>query len=124
MIDHISIPVRDLRAAQGFYKKVLAPVGLTQLVAREKTIGFGKKYPEFWLNARPDMPGAADDNGYHICLRVRTEKAVSRFHALALEAGGRSAGDPGPRQAAMTEYFGAFIYDLDGNKIEAVCFPG
>ena len=32
------------------------------------------------------------------------------------------AGDPGPRQAAFTTYFGAFIFDPDGNKIEAVHF--
>ena len=37
--------------------------------------------------------------------------------------GGRSDGEPGPRQAAMTTYYGAFIKDPDGNKIEAVTFP-
>jgi catechol 2,3-dioxygenase-like lactoylglutathione lyase family enzyme len=36
--------------------------------------------------------------------------------------GGVSDGEPGPRQAAMTGYFGAFIRDPDGNKIEALTF--
>ena len=45
------------------------------------------------------------------------------FHAAALDMGGTSDGEPGPRQAAMTTYFGAFIIDADGNKIEAVSFP-
>jgi catechol 2,3-dioxygenase-like lactoylglutathione lyase family enzyme len=48
---------------------------------------------------------------------------VSAFHAAALANGGRDAGEPGPRQAAFTTYFGAFIFDPDGNKIEAVHFP-
>ena len=33
------------------------------------------------------------------------------------------AGAPGPRQGAMTPYYGAFVFDPDGNKIEAVTFP-
>jgi catechol 2,3-dioxygenase-like lactoylglutathione lyase family enzyme len=43
--------------------------------------------------------------------------------APALALGGAEAGAPGPRQAAMTAYYGAFIFDPDGNKIEAVTFP-
>jgi len=59
----------------------------------------------------------------HICLRRRDEDSVRAFHAAALANGGADAGAPGPRQAAMTTYFGAFIFDPDGNKIEAVTFP-
>jgi predicted lactoylglutathione lyase len=58
-----------------------------------------------------------------VCLRTSSEEAVREFHRRALEQGGVSDGDPGPRQAAMTTYYGAFIRDLDGNKIEAVTFP-
>ena len=123
MIDHVSVPVRNLAAGTEFYKAVLEPLGLTLLVEREKTVGFGKKYPEFWLNARPDMPALPSDNGCHICLRTRTEESVKDFHKTALAGGGTDDGEPGPRQAAMTTYYGAFILDPDGNKIEAVCFP-
>jgi catechol 2,3-dioxygenase-like lactoylglutathione lyase family enzyme len=123
MIDHVSIPVRDLAAGSGFYQRVLAPLGYRKLVERAATVGFGKTYPEFWLNLRPQAPPAADDTGSHVCLRAPSEEAVSAFHAEALAHGGISAGEPGPRQAAMTSYFGAFIRDLDGNKIEAVSFP-
>jgi catechol 2,3-dioxygenase-like lactoylglutathione lyase family enzyme len=55
MIDHASIGVRDLAAAAAFYEQVLATIGLEKLVVRETTVGFGKRYPEFWLNARPAM---------------------------------------------------------------------
>ncbi len=53
MIDHISIAVRDIKAAEVFYTALLAPLGLAKL--REwpnAAIGYGKKYPEFWINRR------------------------------------------------------------------------
>lgn len=124
MIDHISIAVSDLSASASFYDAVLAPLGLAKLVDRRPAaIGFGKKYPEFWLNARDGLKPQAETTGIHICLRAPSEVAVREFFDAAIARGGKSAGDPGPRQAAFTTYFGAFIFDFDGNKIEAVHFP-
>ena len=124
MIDHVSIAVSDLAASADFYNAVLAPLGLTKLVDRAPvTIGFGRKYPEFWLNAREGLKPQPETTGIHICLRAPSEVAVREFFDAAIARGGKSAGDPGPRQAAFTTYFGAFILDDDGNKIEAVHFP-
>jgi catechol 2,3-dioxygenase-like lactoylglutathione lyase family enzyme len=124
MIDHVSIAVSDLKASADFYGAVLAPLGLAKLVDRSPaTIGFGKKYPEFWLNARDGLVSQPETTGIHICLRAPSEVAVREFFDAAIARGGKSAGDPGPRQAAFTTYFGAFIFDADGNKIEAVFFP-
>ena len=122
MIDHVSIPVRDLAASAVFYERVLAPLGYKRLVERPATVGLGKKYPEVWLNLRADMAPAPANPGAHIALRAPSQDAVRAFHAAALEGGATSDGDPGPRQAAMTAYYGAFIRDPDGNKIEAVTF--
>ena len=55
MIDHVSVAVSDLADSANFYTEVLEPLGMARMVDREATVGFGKKYPEFWLNARPDM---------------------------------------------------------------------
>jgi catechol 2,3-dioxygenase-like lactoylglutathione lyase family enzyme len=122
MIDHVSIPVRDLAASAAFYRRALAPLGYVHLVERPGTAGFGKKYPEFWLNLRAGMVAGSSSDGAHVALRAASEDAVRAFHAAALAMGGTSDGDPGPRQAAMTTYFGAFIRDPDGNRIEAVSF--
>ncbi|TAL02951.1 MAG: VOC family protein [Rhodospirillaceae bacterium] len=122
MIDHASVPVRSLLQSADTYERFLKPLGYTRLVERAATIGFGKKYPELWLNARPKMIMASDDAGYHVCLRAPDEKAVCDFHATALEAGCQCAGPPGNRQGAMALYFAAFIFDKDGNKIEAATF--
>ena len=123
MIDHVSIAVSELHTSAAFYDKVLAPLGLVRLVERSATIGFGKRYPEFWLNARPDMAALPENNGHHICLRAVDKDAVVAFHQAALAHGGIDDGKPGDRQASMTTYFGAFIRDFDNNKIEAVTFP-
>ena len=124
MIDHVSLAVSDLAKSTAFYDKVLAALELTRLVTRDGfTVGFGKRYPEFWLNARPGIAPQPDTTGTHICLRAKSEAAVRAFHAAALANGGRDAGGPGPRQAAFTTYFGAFVFDPNGNKIEAVTFP-
>jgi catechol 2,3-dioxygenase-like lactoylglutathione lyase family enzyme len=123
MIDHVSIAVSDLAASAEFYAQVLEPLGLARLVERPATVGFGRNYPEFWLNARPGMAPVGPSPGAHVALRAPSETAVAEFHARALACGGRSDGAPGPRQAAMTTYFGAFILDRDGNKVEALFFP-
>ena len=123
MIDHISIGVRDLALSAGFYEAVLASLGFQRLVDRPATVGFGKTYPEVWLNARPGMPPVADDTGIHVCLRARSIEAVDAFHRAAIANGGKDDGAPGMRAAAMVSYYGAFVRDLDGNRIEAMTVP-
>src|SRR5256885_3977019 len=84
MIDHISIAVRDLDRAARFYQAVLGAIGYAQLETRPHTIGFGKKYPELWLNLRTTMTPLPDDSGAHVALRVRSTDLVDAFHAAAL----------------------------------------
>jgi catechol 2,3-dioxygenase-like lactoylglutathione lyase family enzyme len=123
VIDHVSIAVADLQKSAAFYAAVLEPLGYRKIADRPASVGFGKTYPEFWLNARPESERAAADTGAHICLRAGSVDAVREFHARALASGGRDDGAPGPRKGEMTDYFGAFIRDLDGNKIEAMTIP-
>jgi catechol 2,3-dioxygenase-like lactoylglutathione lyase family enzyme len=120
MIDHVSIPVADLQKSAAFYAAVLEPLGYRKIADRPASVGFGKTYPEFWLNARPSGACGADDIGAHVCLRAKSIDAVREFHARALANGGRDDGAPGPRKGEVTDYFGAFIRDLDGNKIETM----
>ena len=121
MIDHVSVPVRDLDAAAQFDEAVLGTLGMLKLEVRPATVGFGKKYPEFWINLRRDM--AADANsGAHVCFRARSTDLIDAFHAAALKAGGASDGAPGLRPQHGEGYYAAFIRDPDGNRIEAVTF--
>src|ERR1700761_1598595 len=123
MIDHISVGVSDLERSTRFYEATLAPLGLAKVVTRPATVGFGKRYPEFWINLRSGMPVVAPDSGSHVCLRARSESEVDAFHDAALGAGGSSDGAPGLRPHDRVRYYAAFVRDPDGNRIEAVTFP-
>jgi catechol 2,3-dioxygenase-like lactoylglutathione lyase family enzyme len=123
MIDHVSVGVSDLERSARFYELALAPLGLSRLVSRPATIGFGKKYPEFWINLRTGMAPVAPESGVHVCLRAKSTADVDAFHAAALNAGGRSDGVPGLCPHDRVRYYAAFVIDPDGNRIEAVTFP-
>lgn len=120
MIDHVSVAVRDLAAAARFYEAALAALGMSKLEQRPATVGFGKQYPEFWINLRAGPVQVSD--GAHVCFRARTTEMVDDFHAAALAAGGTSNGAPGLRPQHGDGYYAAFIRDLDGNRIEVVTF--
>jgi catechol 2,3-dioxygenase-like lactoylglutathione lyase family enzyme len=123
MIDHISIGVSDLDRSARFYEAALASLGLSRLVTRPATVGFGKSYPEFWINLRAGMSPVPPESGCHICLRTKSAGEVDAFHAAALNAGGTDDGAPGLRPHDRVRYYAAFIRDPDGNRIEAVTFP-
>ena len=122
MIDHVSLGVRDLESAAAFYEAILAEIGFEKLVSRAETVGFGKRYPEFWLNARPGMGEAPAESGTHVCLRAREKVQVDAFHRAALAAGAVSDGAPGSRPDYGDGYYAAFIRDSDGNRVEVVTF--
>lgn len=122
MIDHVSIPVREIKASARFYDALLAPLGMRRVREAAKTVGYGKTYPEFWLNERPRLQPPPADCGAHICLRAPDIAAVDAFHAAGLAAGAKSDGAPAKRPEYSAHYYAAFIRDWDGNRIEAVTF--
>ena len=123
MIDHVSIAVRDLDSLRAVLRSGAGAARLRQAAScGPTTIGFGKKYPEFWLNERRAMTPADPDSGTHICLRASSIEAVQAFHAAAMAGGGASDGAPGLAPEYSAGYYAAFVRDPEGNKIEAVTF--
>ncbi len=122
MIDHVSIEVSDLAVSTRFYERLLKPLNMRIVKELPNTVGFGKKYPEFWINLRKDMIKSATASGAHVCLRARDIAAIDEFYRIALEFGGADDGRPGPRPHYTHNYYATFIRDPDGNRIEAVTF--
>jgi predicted lactoylglutathione lyase len=61
----------------------------------------------------------------HVAFVARTRDEVDAFYRAAIAAGGKDNGAPGPRPHYHAHYYGAFVFDPDGNNIEAVCHrPG
>jgi catechol 2,3-dioxygenase-like lactoylglutathione lyase family enzyme len=129
MIDHVSIGVADLAKAKAFYDVVLKTIGcaciFTVDVPGQGVVahGYGEiggDHPRFWIGVPERLDaGSNAKGGAHICFEAKRHKDIDAFHAAALAAGGKDNGKPGPRPHYHANYYGAFAFDLDGNKIEA-----
>jgi catechol 2,3-dioxygenase-like lactoylglutathione lyase family enzyme len=124
MIDHIGLRVRDVAHATEFYLKSLAPLGygvVMQLSAEETdgspAVGFGTgQKPSFWIGQGEPASGPM-----HVAFVAPSRAAVDAFYAAAMKAGGKDNGAPGLRPEYHANYFGAFVFDPEGNNAEAVC---
>jgi catechol 2,3-dioxygenase-like lactoylglutathione lyase family enzyme len=123
MYDHIGLRVKDLKAAARFYEVTLAPLGFVAGSSGDGYAGFGPKdAPALWLHAIEGKSGAAAGTGVHVCFSAPSRAAVDKFHAAGLKAGARDNGPPGLRTDYSPKYYAAFLIDLDGNNVEAVCY--
>src|SRR5690606_988746 len=113
--------------ATRFYDAALGALGASlltlvpaQFTGGIKAAGYGRQKPDFWLNESP-APGP----GRHYAFVASSRAEVDAFYAAALAAGGSDNGAPGPRPQYHPDYYAAFVFDPDGNNIEAVCHaPG
>jgi catechol 2,3-dioxygenase-like lactoylglutathione lyase family enzyme len=124
MLDHVSIPVADLERAAQFYDAVLATIGLSRRKERPGAVGYGpaaRAAPVFWILGRRGAASASPGVGLHVSFEAASRASVDAFHATALRCGGRDAGPPGVRPEYTMPFYGTFIFDPDGFKIEAVC---
>jgi catechol 2,3-dioxygenase-like lactoylglutathione lyase family enzyme len=125
VIDHIGLHVRDIARATEFYLKALAPLGygiVMQVSAEERgghgaAVGFGAgEKPSFWI-----AEGEPRSGPMHVAFVAPSRAAVDVFYEAAMKAGGKDNGPPGLRPEYHANYYGAFVFDPDGNNAEAVC---
>jgi catechol 2,3-dioxygenase-like lactoylglutathione lyase family enzyme len=131
MIDHMGIQVRDYEKSKAFYLKALGPLGYSVIVEfgrdevpelkDDKVCGLGEKQkPDFWLAV-----GQTPTSPQHLAFRAESRAIVDAFYKAALAAGGKSNGEPGVRPQYHPNYYGAFVIDINGHNLEAVCHdPG
>lgn len=131
MIDHVSIGVSDLGKARTFYDRVLATLG--QVRNRNIDIpgqgmvahGYGPsadRAASFWISVPDRLDANANRRGgVHLAFKAKSRADVDAFYAAAISAGGADNGKPGLRPHYHANYYGAFVFDPDGNKIEACC---
>jgi catechol 2,3-dioxygenase-like lactoylglutathione lyase family enzyme len=123
MLHHVSIGVADVERAAQFYDAVLSKLGFNRVMEiMPYGIAYGLKFPQFWLQRPRDHNAPSAGNGAHIAFSANSKAAVNAFHAAAVNGGGSDDGAPGYRPQYTPEYYGAFVRDLDGHKIEAVFF--
>jgi len=121
MLHHVSVGSRDVERAVKFYDAVLKPLGYKRVMEfLPHAVGYGSEHPEFWVQVPADGKTASVGNGVHISFAAPSQDAVKKFYAAAMKAGGKDEGAPGPRPDYGPDYYGGFVRDLDGNKLEAV----
>lgn len=120
MIHHLSLGTSDPARARAFYDPLLALLGLRLLLQDETGVHYGVGEILFSLVRPVDGAAASPGNGVHVAFTARDRQMVRDFHRIALEQGGREDGAPGLRPEYDAHYYGAFVRDPDGNKIEAV----
>ena len=123
-LSHVSLGTNNFAAAAAFYDKVLATLGIkrTMDLSEHNAIAYGRAYPEFWIQTPHDGGRAETANGTHIAFFAQSRAEVDAFYAAALAAGAQDDGAPGPRPHYGKEYYGCFVRDLDGHKIEAMAW--
>ena len=117
-IDHLTVPVRDFEASASFYREALAPFGVEE-IELEGGVGWGPpgRVDFFIRQGEPSAP-------LHLAFAASDRATVDAFHAAAVGAGGTDNGAPGPRPRYHENYYAAYVIDLDGHNIEAVCHEG
>lgn len=119
IMSHVSIGTNDLDRAVAFYDAVMPTLGARRLEAFPGGVVYGKQYPEFFVQTPIDGAPAAVGNGSHFGFVAASEEAVRAFWQAAVAAGATTEGEPGPRAEYSAAYYGCFVRDPDGHKIEA-----
>ena len=119
LLSHVSIGTNQFDEAIAFYDKVLPTLGCKRILAFPGAVAYGREYPEFWVQKPIDGLVANVGNGTHFGFAAESPEAVNSFYRVALEAGAEAEGAPGPRAEYGEPYYGCFVRDLDGHKIEA-----
>lgn len=118
-ICHASVGTQDLSKAKSFYTPLLATLDIALVSEYEHAVAYGKGYPEFWVQIPFDKQLATAGNGIHFGFVACTKKQVDEFYQCGIERGAKCNGAPGHRPEYGKPYYGCFLTDLDGNKIEA-----
>lgn len=126
MIDHTSLAVSNFKESLKFYDASLKVLGYNRMVNIDvpevKVAGYGAApKPSFWISDRGYNPVEEIGNasGVHVAFMAPSVEAVNKWYQLCLDLGGKDNGPPGPRAHYHPGYFGAFIVDPNGWRIEA-----
>jgi catechol 2,3-dioxygenase-like lactoylglutathione lyase family enzyme len=122
MFSHVTLGTNDWRRARPFWIAVMEVLGHPIMFEREGGIAFGEpKGPKTFVGPPFDRQEARSGNGVHIAYLVKDRSTVDAFYAAALAHGGTDEGPPGLRPQYHRNYYGAYVRDPDGNKLQAVC---
>lgn len=122
MLAHIGFTVSDITKTKDMYTKALAPLGLSIQMEGHGYVGFGKGGDSVLWLGEPSEKHATVPTDIHVCFSANSRADVDAFYKAGIDAGFKDNGMPGIREMYAPNYYAAFLFDNDGNNIEAVCF--
>ena len=125
MFSHITLGTNHWQSAKAFYQAIADVLELPLFLEREGGAAWGEAIgPKLFVGPAFDGERATFGNGTHVAFLAKSRAAVDAFHAAALAHGGSDEGPPGLRPHYHPNYYGAYVRDPDGNKLQAVCHSG
>ncbi|WP_439399243.1 VOC family protein [Bradyrhizobium sp. PMVTL-01] len=124
MFSHLTVGTHDLVRAAAFYDAVLTPLGIERVPSKYPSWASWRRPGEaqtFWVGLPFNKLPAHQGNGWMAAFSASSRKAVDEAYAAAISAGAEDEGAPGLRPHFAPNYYGAYVRDLDGNKIHFVC---
>ncbi len=118
MLGYATIGTKDMERAVSFYDALLAEAGAKQLFGMDRIKFYGTSTNEAMLALcipYDEQPHACG-NGNMVAISGGTREGVDKLYAKAIELGATDEGPPGER---LPVFYGAYVRDLDGNKL---CF--
>ncbi len=118
MLGYVTIGVNDMGRAEGFYNELLAEIGVKQIMdmARIKMYGTDPGAGMLAICVPYDEQDPSPGNGNMVAIPAGSKGGVDQMYAKAIELGATDDGEPGDRNPV---FYGAYVRDLDGNKL---CF--
>lgn len=110
VFDHVDVHASDYAESVRFYETVLAALGIPRVAEGDDWTCFTN------LNVVDRQPPTQN---LHLCFYTRQKEHVDAFHRAGVDAGFRSNGEPGYRDYARG-YYAAYLFDPDGNNVEAL----
>ena len=123
MYSHVTVGTTDLTRAKAFYEAIMSPLGIPFAWEHEgAAFSFGRPEDSQFVVCMPfDGNPHQRGNGWHAAFLADSRATVDAFYAAAIAAGGEDEGPPGLRAHYHPNYYAAYVRDLDGNKLQAVC---
>jgi len=122
MFSHVTLGTNNWKQVKPFWNAVASTLNLPLLFSFDGGAAYGEMTGQKVFIVPPfDGKTASNGNGTHIAFAAKDRAMVDAFYTAALENGGSDEGKPGLRPQYHPNYYGAYVRDPDGNKLQAVC---
>ena len=119
MIGYTTIGVSDMDRAKKFYCDLFADIGAKLKIDNGRIAMIGKpgREPMIAVCEPYDKQAPAPGTGVMVAFSAESKAQVDEFYHKAMALGATDEGEPGQR--IPDRFYGAYVRDLDGNKL---CF--